>query len=78
MEYLTFLLYTVLFIIFIVPIAIFIFDFFDIPFEVYGNYLLWFVALALFNALLPFKQKNVFEEIIKKTTTEINKKIESK
>jgi hypothetical protein len=55
-----------MFIICIVPIAIFIFDFFDIKFEVYGNYLLWFVALALFNALLPFKQNNIFEELIKK------------
>jgi hypothetical protein len=66
MEYLTFLFYTILFIIFIVPIAIFIFDFFDVPFEEYGNYLLWFVALALFNALLPFKQKNIFEDILEK------------
>jgi hypothetical protein len=66
MEYLTFVLYTVIFIICIVPIAIFIFDFFDVPFEEYGNYLLWFVALALFNALLPFKQNNIFEELIKK------------
>jgi hypothetical protein len=66
MEYLTFLFYTILFIIFTVPIAMFIFDFFDIPFEVYGNYLLWFVALALFNALLPFEKKNVFDDIIKK------------
>lgn len=66
MEYLTFLLYTVMFIICIVPIAIFIFDFFDIKFEVYGNYLLWFVALALFNALLPFKQNNIFEDLIGK------------
>ena len=74
MEYLTFVLYTVIFIIFFVPIAIFIFDFFDIPFEVYGNYLLWFIALALFNALLPFKQNNIFEEIIEKTTEVINKK----
>ncbi len=66
MEYLSFVLYTVIFIIVFIPVAIFIFDFFDVPFSVYGNYLLWFVALALFNALLPFKQKNIFEDIIKK------------
>ena len=66
MEYLTFVLYTVIFISIFVPIIIFIFDFFDIEFKDYGNYLLWFVALALFNALLPYKQKNVFEEIVKK------------
>jgi hypothetical protein len=67
MEYLTFVLYTVIFISVLVPIIIFIFDFFDVEFKDYGNYLLWFIALALFNALLPYKQKNVFEEIIKKT-----------
>ena len=64
MEYMTFLLYTVIFIFITVPVAIVIFDFFDISFEQYGNYLLWFIALALFNALLPMKQKNVFENIM--------------
>jgi hypothetical protein len=59
MEYLTFLMYTVIFIIITVPVGIIIFEFFDIKFEVYGNYLMWFVALALFNALLPINQKNV-------------------
>jgi len=59
MEYLTFLMYTVIFIIITVPVGIIIFEFFDIHFEVYGNYLMWFVALALFNALLPINQKNV-------------------
>ena len=59
----TFLLYTVVFIVITVPVAIVIFAFFDISFEQYGNYLLWFIALALFNALLPMKQKNVFEHI---------------
>ena len=63
MEYLTFLLYTVIFIIITVPVGIIIFEFFDVKFEVYGNYLLWFVALALLNALLPIKQKNVLNEI---------------
>jgi hypothetical protein len=71
MEYFTFLIYTILFVIFIVPVAIFIFDFFDIKFEVYGNYLLWFVALAIFNALLPFKQTNVFEGVSKKIENNI-------
>ena len=59
----TFLLYTVVFIVITVPVAIVIFDFFEMSFETYGNYLLWFIALALFNALLPMKQKNVFEHI---------------
>jgi hypothetical protein len=61
MEYLSFIFYTVLFIIITVPVAIVIFDFFDIKFQVYGNYLIWFIALALFNAILPFKQKNIFD-----------------
>jgi hypothetical protein len=61
MEYLTFLMYTLIFILITVPVAIVIFDFFNIKFETYGNFLMWFIALALFNALLPFTQKNVFK-----------------
>lgn len=60
MEYLTFLLYNLLFIIILVPGAVFIFDFFDIPVQTYSNYLLWFIALILFNALLAMDRKNVF------------------
>jgi hypothetical protein len=62
MEYLTFVFYTILFIVITIPVTIIIFDFFDIKFDVYGNYLLWAVALALFNALLPYKPKNIFED----------------
>ena len=62
MEYLTFLLCTILLIIITVPVAIIIFEFFDIKFEAYGNYLMWFISLALFNAILPVKQKNIFDE----------------
>ena len=69
MEYFTLLLVTILFIIITVPAAMYIFSFFDIPIEVYGNYLLWFVALALFNALLPFASKNLFAEIKNKIET---------
>ena len=64
MEYFTFFLYTLMFIAILTPVAIVIFDFFDIKFEVYGNYLLWFIALALFNAILPYQKKNIFEEPI--------------
>jgi hypothetical protein len=60
MEYFTFFLYTILFITITVPVAIVIFSFFDIKFEVYGNYVFWMIALALFNALLPYKSKNIF------------------
>jgi hypothetical protein len=62
MKYFTFLMYTLIFITITVPVAIVIFDFFDIRFEVYGNYLFWFIALALFNAILPYKTKNIFED----------------
>ena len=64
MEYFSFLLYTILFITITVPVAIVIFDFFDIKFTTYGNYLLWIIALALFNALLPYKQKSIFEDVV--------------
>ncbi len=53
MEYFTFFVYTILFITITVPVPIVIFDFFDIRFEVYGNYVFWMIALALFNAILP-------------------------
>ena len=62
MEYLTFFLCTILLIIITVPVAVIIFEFFDIKFQSYGNYLMWFISLALFNAILPFKQKNIFQE----------------
>ena len=63
MEYFSFLLYTIMFIAIITPVAIVIFDFYDIQFEVYGNYIFWAVAMALFNALLPVKKINIFDEI---------------
>ena len=61
MTYLSFLLYTIICLIALTPVVILIFDFFDIPFSSYGNYLFWFMALAIFNAILPYEQKNIFE-----------------
>lgn len=69
MKYLSFLFYTIVFIIILVPVAIVIFDFFDIPFETYGNYLFWFIALAIFNAILPYQPTDIFnaaEETVNK------------
>ena len=66
MEYLSFILYTLLFIAVLTPVAIVIFDFFDVKFEVYGNYLLWFIAIAIFNAILPVETKNIFDDTVKK------------
>ena len=60
MEYFSFLLYTIMFIAILTPVAVVIFDFFDIKLAVYGNYLFWFIAMALFNAILPFETKNIF------------------
>lgn len=37
-----------------------IFNFFGIEFESYGNYLLWFIALAVFYMILPSGEKNIF------------------
>ena len=65
MGYANFIFYTLLLISILTPVIIFIFNFFDIKFEVYGNYLFWFIALALFNAILPFKTKNIFGDIAK-------------
>ena len=67
MQYFSFILYTLIFIAILTPVAIVIFGFFDMEFEVYGNYLFWFIALALFNAILPVKVKNIFEDTVKKT-----------
>jgi hypothetical protein len=36
------------------------FSFLGIGFEVYGNYLLWFIALALFFAVLPSRGGTLF------------------
>lgn len=78
MKYLSFLLYTIIFIVIVTPVAVVIFDFYDISFEVYGNYLFWFIAMALFNALLPMEKKSIFdiEEVAENVSSvSINKKL---
>jgi hypothetical protein len=72
MEYLSFILYTLIFISILTPVAIVTFEFFDVKFETYGNYLLWFMALALFNALLPVRPKDIFNSISKPLEKLIN------
>ena len=37
-----------------------IFSFFDIPFAVYGNYILWLVAIVLFSIILPERVEDIF------------------
>ena len=36
------------------------FSFFDIGFEVYGNYMLWFNAVTIFPAILPRRGSELF------------------
>jgi hypothetical protein len=36
------------------------FSFFDIGFEVYGNYMLWFNAVTIFAAILPRRGSELF------------------
>ena len=67
MSGITKIIYTLVTVLLLSFIITSMFSFFGIGFDIYGNYLLWFIALALFNALLPYKKKNVFEELIKKT-----------
>jgi hypothetical protein len=37
-----------------------LFAFFGIGFDVYGNYLLWFIALAILYSILPKKSGTLF------------------
>jgi hypothetical protein len=53
MNTLTKILYSLIFIILFVTSTQTIFNFFDIGFDKYGNFLLWLVSLIIFFALLP-------------------------
>jgi hypothetical protein len=39
-----------------------IFSFFGIGFDVYGNYLLWFIALAIIYSILPSESGTLFSK----------------
>ena len=47
------ILYTLVFSILLIYVSGVAFSFFGIGFEVYGNYMLWIIALALFWSILP-------------------------
>ena len=47
------ILYSIVFSALFIYVASIAFSFFDIGFEVYGNYLLWMVALVIFWSTLP-------------------------
>jgi hypothetical protein len=59
--YLSIILYCVIFNFITLPLEPIIFEFFDIDYSLYGIYFLWMRCLTIFFALLPEKQKNVFE-----------------
>lgn len=44
----------------LVYVSMGLFSFFDISFSVYGNYLLWMIAMVLFSIVLPEKVDNIF------------------
>lgn len=63
MAFVNSMLFTVLLVVLLVPTATYTFRFFDVPFQDYGNYLIFAVALAVFNALIPYEAKSLFDDI---------------
>jgi|TARA_B110000858_G_C17707355_1_gene428869 hypothetical protein len=56
------IIYTLVFAVLLIYVSGIAFSFFGIGFEVYGNYMLWFIALALFASILPPKlTSTIFE-----------------
>jgi hypothetical protein len=45
-----------------VYVAMGMFSFFDVGIDVYGNYVLWGLALVLFSVILPEKVDNIFSK----------------
>lgn len=56
------LAYTIISTLVFVLIVTTMFSFFGVGFDVYGNYLLWIIALILFYTILPTKIKSVFDK----------------
>lgn len=56
------LAYTIISTLVFVLIITTMFSFFGVGFDMYGNYLLWIIALILFYTILPSKIKSVFDE----------------
>lgn len=52
MEYLTRLIYTLIVIIISIPALSSVFIFFGLEFEIYGSYMMWMAAVAIFSSLL--------------------------
>lgn len=56
------LAYTIISTLVFVLIITTLFSFFGVGFDMYGNYLLWIIALILFYTILPAKIKSVFDQ----------------
>ncbi len=55
------ILYMLVGIIILTSVTSILFNFFGIEFASYGNYLLWFIALAIFYIVLPSGENNIFK-----------------
>lgn len=56
------LAYTIISTLVFVLIITTMFSFFGVGVDVYGNYLLWIIALIFFYTILPTKIKSVFDQ----------------
>lgn len=56
------LVYTIISTLVFVLIITTMFSFFGVGVDVYGNYLLWIIALIFFYTILPTKIKSVFDQ----------------
>ncbi len=56
----TYILYIILGVIVMTTAISVIFNFLGVEFSSYGNYLLWFIALAIFYIVLPSNNDNIF------------------
>ena len=64
MQYFSNLIFTLLLIIIAIPATKTICEFFSIEPQVYGSYMLWFISLMLFIALLPQDNKSDLMKIL--------------
>lgn len=61
MSGITKIIYTLVTLLLLSIIITTMFSFFGIGFDVYGNYLLWFIALGVFYSILPSETGTVFK-----------------
>jgi TM2 domain-containing membrane protein YozV len=61
MSGITKIIYTLVTVLLLSFIITSMFSFFGIGFDIYGNYLLWFIALAVFYSILPAETGTIFK-----------------